>query len=311
MNRNLLLTVAAAACLTWPVAALADPPDDHGGGRDAQDQGRHGGDKGHGGGDKADKPAEGASPGRGPQAATGGQPQGKADHGPAIAQVVPGAPASAQVPDVARHVELSGPNHVDRQPRVMHPPVQSQPPGGQAFGRARSGRDAQSRPAFVAGPAPERQGLVGARQAFVRQPTRPANVQVLAGWNRPAPGRAREQAGQQWRQSHNSWDDGARWRGNQNWWRGDPGFRLFAGVRIGFFFVPELGYVSAPAQYRSRHWRAGDELPNWFWRYQIRDFWNYGLPQPPDGCVWVWVNNDVALMDASDGYILDIHHNAW
>ena len=124
-------------------------------------------------------------------------------------------------------------------------------------------------------------------------------------------GPARVQQSQQWRQSHSGWDGRSPWRQNPNWWRGNAAFRLFGGERLGFFFIPGFGYVSAPAEYRVHYWRADDTLPSWFWRYQVRDYWNYGLPQPPEGCVWVWVDNDVALIDASDGYILDIVHNAW
>jgi Ni/Co efflux regulator RcnB len=207
-------------------------------------------------------------------------------------------------------------------PQTQGGPRVAQQSGGNASGRSAQGRSGfavapaparQNRPAFAAAPTPvqQSQALAGRRQAFARQPARPANVQVLSGWNRAAAGPAQAQAGQQWRQAHSGWDSGARWRGNQNWWRGDAGFRLFGGERIGFFFIPELGYISAPAEYRSHHWRAGDQLPNWFWRYQVRDYWNYGLPEPPDGCAWVWVNNDVALIDTSDGYILDIDHNVW
>jgi len=72
-----------------------------------------------------------------------------------------------------------------------------------------------------------------------------------------------------------------------------------------------MGYISVPHQYRRHHWQAGQYLPNWFWRYAVREYWSYGLPDPPDGCAWVWVNNDVALIDLSDGYILDIVHNVW
>jgi Ni/Co efflux regulator RcnB len=134
---------------------------------------------------------------------------------------------------------------------------------------------------------------------------------VLSGWNRGGPGWDRNRAGQDWRRDHGGWDNNAPWRRNRTWWRGNPGWRLYAGQRIGFFFVPAFGYVSVPVEYRTRYWQAGDQLPNWFWRYQVRDYWNYGLPQPPPGCIWVWVGNDIALMDSSDGYIVDIRHNAW
>ena len=139
----------------------------------------------------------------------------------------------------------------------------------------------------------------------------PANLPTLSGWNHGVTGQAQVQAGQQWRQQHGGWDSHAAWRRNPNWWRGHSAFRLFGGARIGFFFIPGFGYISAPPEYRVHYWRAGDTLPSWFWRYQVRDYWSYGLPRPPDGCVWVWVDNDVALIDLDDGYILDIVHNVW
>jgi Ni/Co efflux regulator RcnB len=140
---------------------------------------------------------------------------------------------------------------------------------------------------------------------------KPAGIARLGGWSRPARGPARDQAAQQWRQGHQGWDQSAPWRRDRNWWRGNDAFSLYVGVRSGFFFIPEIGYVSAPRQYRGHHWQAGQYLPNWFWRYRVSDYWNYGLPEPPDGCFWVWVNNDMALIDTGDGFILDIVHNAW
>ncbi|MFI4974537.1 MAG: RcnB family protein [Caulobacterales bacterium] len=149
-------------------------------------------------------------------------------------------------------------------------------------------------------------------QAHGRQAAKPpANIARLGDWNPTVRGADRDQAGQQWRQGHQGWDQRAPWRGNTNWWRGHSGFRLYVGARLGFFFIPELGYIAVPHQYEQHYWRAGDTLPSWFWRYKVRDYWNYGLPQPPDGCAWVWVDNDVALVEMSDGYIVDIVHNAW
>ncbi|MEI9963481.1 MAG: RcnB family protein [Caulobacteraceae bacterium] len=124
-------------------------------------------------------------------------------------------------------------------------------------------------------------------------------------------GPARAQLGQQWRGQHPNIDRNAPWRGNSNWWRSDPGFRQFTGARAGFFFFPNLGYIAAPAQYRNHTWRAGDNLPSWFWRYTVSDYGRYGLPEPPDGCAWIWLNGDVALVDLSDGYIIDLVANVW
>jgi Ni/Co efflux regulator RcnB len=151
----------------------------------------------------------------------------------------------------------------------------------------------------------------------VRQASRPAPQvslplpPVLGQWNRTVRGADRDQYSQQWRQGHQGWDRSTLWRRSPDWWRHDSGFRLFFGPRIGFFFFPEYGYVSAPAQYRQHYWRAGEYLPSWFWRYTVRDYRHYGLPRPPDGCSWVWLDGDVALIDRSDGYIIDIVRNRW
>ena len=85
----------------------------------------------------------------------------------------------------------------------------------------------------------------------------------------------------------------------------------FTGLRVGFFFVPDRGYIALPRQYRNRQWREGDYLPAWFRTYSVRDPWRYGLPRPPRGCEWVWLNGDVALIDRNDGYILDIASRVW
>lgn len=133
----------------------------------------------------------------------------------------------------------------------------------------------------------------------------------LGAWHAPAKGPDRDRANQQWRRQNSGWDRGAVWRRSPTWWRGDPGFSLFVGPRIGFFFVPDLGYRAMPTLYRDRHWRPGDYLPGMFRRYVVVDYRRYGLPQPPFGCVWIWLNGDVALIDRGDGYILDVVTNVW
>lgn len=154
------------------------------------------------------------------------------------------------------------------------------------------------------------------------RPTDPGRVQPpalapppaspsLGDWRAPARGPERERAGQQWRLEHRGWDSLAAWRRSPDWWRKDTGFRLFVGPRVGFFFVPQVGYVSVPRQYRNHHWREGEYLPRWFRTYTVSHYERYGLPRPPTGCVWVWLNGDVALIDRSDGYILDIARDAW
>ncbi len=43
----------------------------------------------------------------------------------------------------------------------------------------------------------------------------------------------------------------------------------------------------------------------------MNDYYDYGLPAPPPGCAWIWLNGNIALVDMSDGYIIDIVYNVW
>lgn len=73
----------------------------------------------------------------------------------------------------------------------------------------------------------------------------------------------------------------------------------------------------APQRYRAYAWRAprgyaysrfsyGMILPSAFWAtdYVLRDYWNYGLPQPPPGLRWIRVGSDALLVDRS-GYVVE------
>ncbi|HEY0648937.1 RcnB family protein [Phenylobacterium sp.] len=171
---------------------------------------------------------------------------------------------------------------------------------------------APERPVRPNPPPSERTQARPPGQARVQPPAvAPPAALSLGEWRAPARGPARDRAGQQWRQEHQSWDRYATWRRSPDWWRSDSGFRLFVGPRVGFFFVPQVGYVRVPRQYRNHHWREGEYLPRWFRAYTVSHYERYGLPRPPRGCVWIWLNGDVALIDRSDGYILDIARNAW
>jgi Ni/Co efflux regulator RcnB len=214
------------------------------------------------------------------------------------------AHGEGRVQGPAARAPAAGAPFVPRAPTFQHPPtVQRAPPGAVTRGPAPPVQTIPRQETRRSGPQP------APNRGVVRQA--PAGPAALGGWRAPPRGPARDQAGQQWRQSHQGLDNSAPWRRSRDWWRNDSGFRLFQGPRIGFFFVPELGYIVLPHQYRSRHWQAGDYLPDWFRRYAVRDYWRYGLPQPPPGCIWVWLNGDVALIDRSDGYILDVIRNVW
>ena len=151
----------------------------------------------------------------------------------------------------------------------------------------------------------------GQRPSLGERPNRPAAPPPLAGWDRNLKGHDRDQADQRWRGEHHDWDRDAPWKHNPGWWRKHRGFRHYHGPRIGYFFIPDFGYILAPSLYQQRYWVVGQYLPQWFWRYVVTNYWEYGLPEPPEGCAWVWVDDDVALIDLSDGYIIDIVHNLW
>jgi Ni/Co efflux regulator RcnB len=115
----------------------------------------------------------------------------------------------------------------------------------------------------------------------------------------------------QWRSGHADWTRNTAWQRDPNWWRARPVFRGYSGPRPYFFFAPGYGYYRVPQAYWGQRWATGAFLPSYFLRYEVNDYRDYGLPPPPYGCAWVWVSNDVLLVDLSDGYILDEIDNVW
>lgn len=119
---------------------------------------------------------------------------------------------------------------------------------------------------------------------------------------------------QEWRQrfDRDSWRrDWSRRHTQPDWWRDDRRFRGWSGVRIGFYFSPGFGYYSVPRSYWGQRYHEGERLPAFFWRYEIRDYASWGLPWPPAGAMWVWVDNNIYLVDRFDGYIIEAIHDAW
>lgn len=82
-------------------------------------------------------------------------------------------------------------------------------------------------------------------------------------------------------------------------------------MRVGFYFAPGYGYYNVPRSYWGRQFYAGQFLPSIFWRYEIRDFDRWGLPWPPAGTIWVFVDNSIYLVDRQDGYVIEAIHDAW
>ena len=329
-----LLTTCAAICLTWPLGALAAPPGDRGSG-DQGDQSDQQPKKEHKGGEKPAEPATKGEPQGGRHEAPQGGPQGGAQGGPQGGP--PGqagghghGPSGAAAPGPAGPQHAPGGGQGRPSGQAIEQPAPPQPPqrtrggqggqGGQGGGPgAAGGENRRNVTGGAAGGAPPAQTYTrpagppattfqGRQAGGGRGSQAPA---PLTGWDRNARGPAQVELGQQWRSQHHGWDQSAPWRSNRNWWRGDSAFRQFSGPRIGFFFFPGFGYIAAPQQYRNHYWRAGDDLPRWFWRYRVSQYWRYGLPTPPDGCSWIWLDGDVALVDLSDGYIVDLVSNVW
>lgn len=66
-------------------------------------------------------------------------------------------------------------------------------------------------------------------------------------------------------------------------------------------YVPPRGWYS-------HRWLFGEILPPIFWGrdYWISDFWQFGLPIPPAGYVWVRYGEDALLVDRNTGEILEV-----
>ncbi len=149
------------------------------------------------------------------------------------------------------------------------------------------------------------------RQAIPQEQGRPQQQAGSAEGNRTAVAAHHVQQSNQWRVAHSNWNTNTVWQRNPNWWRGNAAFANYTGVRVNFFYAPGFGYYSVPREYRGSIWNAGAYLPPFFLRYVVSDYRGYGLPPPPYGCSWIWVNTNVLLVDLSDGYILDEIDNVW
>lgn len=65
--------------------------------------------------------------------------------------------------------------------------------------------------------------------------------------------------------------------------------------------------------YREHDWRRGERLPIAYYAPQrvLGDYRVYGLREPPYGCRWVRVNNDVVLTAIATGAVLDVAYNVF
>jgi len=295
MRRSVLLALAAAALVAAPLAwgeeqhegqehGSSQPP--RGGHPGPSNQGPHGGPQGQPQGQGPHFPQQGQ-----PQ----GQPQGQAPHFP---QGQPqGRPWNGQ-PQGQGRPGWTGQGQPQGQGRPGwngqgQPQSQGWGGQGQQQGQGRSGWGGQGQPGYR-GPQTGRW-----------------NPQVEQRFDRRGNPDQWGQARHDWRSAHSDWDRSTYWRQNRDWWRGRAEFRGYVGPRDGFWFIPGIGYYQAPQEYWGRHWGYGDYLPRYFWQYQVYSWADYGLPPPPWGCAWVWIDGGVALIDLSDGYILDVEYGLY
>jgi len=100
-------------------------------------------------------------------------------------------------------------------------------------------------------------------------------------------------------------DDRARWHEAREWRdHGDHDWRE------GRF---RYGAYGRDWGYREHYWRRGERLPVAYYAPPrvLGDYRVYGLREPPYGCRWVRVNNDVVLAAIATGVVLDVAFNVF
>lgn len=100
-------------------------------------------------------------------------------------------------------------------------------------------------------------------------------------------------------------------RGDRTWWRNRPEFRGFAGVRPGFWFRPGVGYVRVDPRWYGYGWRVGGRVPVEFRGYYVQSPELFGLGRPPYGYVYVYLGNNIALMQRATGLIVQVYPNIY
>jgi len=73
------------------------------------------------------------------------------------------------------------------------------------------------------------------------------------------------------------------------------------------------GPYRRPPGYFARRWSWGQTLPSFFWtrEYWLTDFYDYGLPPPPYGAIWVRVGDDALLIDQYTGEIIEVDYGVF
>ncbi|HXV01762.1 MAG TPA: RcnB family protein [Caulobacteraceae bacterium] len=101
---------------------------------------------------------------------------------------------------------------------------------------------------------------------------------------------------------------GGGWQGRRaaGWWRGQRGFEGYYGLRAGYWFAPGWGYYQPDPRWIGYDWEVGAVVPYELRSYYVSDPYAYGLPTAPYGCGWIYLNNELVLIDLRTGRIVQI-----
>ena len=121
-------------------------------------------------------------------------------------------------------------------------------------------------------------------------------------WQREERGGDRHEDRREWREDGRHY--GAdRWEGHRDW----EGNRDWRGGRF-----HDAGY-DYHREHFGRVWHRGERLSPEYYapEYVVRDYSAYQLREPPYGCRWVRVDNNVVLAAVGTGVVLDVAYNVF
>jgi Ni/Co efflux regulator RcnB len=124
--------------------------------------------------------------------------------------------------------------------------------------------------------------------------------------------RFRNNSGGNWRNNNGgNWrnNNGGNWRQGQRsegWWRGQRGFEGYGGRRDGYWYAPGRGYYQPDPRWLGFDWEVGVAVPFELRSYYVNDPYDYGLPPAPYGCAWIYLDNQIVLIDLRTGRILQM-----
>jgi Ni/Co efflux regulator RcnB len=101
-----------------------------------------------------------------------------------------------------------------------------------------------------------------------------------------------------------TWSRNSRLSGD--WWRGRRGFEGYGGHRNGFWFAPGWGYYQVDPRWYGYDWEIGAVVPYELRSYYVSDPEDYGLPPAPYGTAWVFLGDEIVLIDLQTGEIIQI-----